>query len=86
MKQAEVAGCTYVVHYVNDNKDTATYHETITTTSRFRDWLLWVLVFTNITIDIVTDITTGIGVVIAIDIGTVINIYVDRVVCNMVNK
>ena len=57
-----------------------------TITSSFREWLLRVIVFTNIAIDIVTIILVGIGAIIAISIDTFIKILVDSLKCNMVNK
>ena len=53
----------------------------------FSEWLLWVIVFTNIAIDIVT-IIHGIGAVVAINIDIFIKLLslVDKEKCNMVNK
>ena len=66
----------------------ASGHEMATIISSFSEWLLWVIVFTNIAIDIVTIIQTGIGAVVAIDIDILIKLLslVDKVKCNMVNK
>ena len=63
-------------------------HEAAIINSSFSEWLLSVIVFTNLAIDIAKDITTGICVVIAI-IGTFIKnkkILVDKVNYDMVNK
>ena len=56
--------------------------------SSFSEYLLWIIVFTNIAIDIVTIIQTGISAVVAINIDTFIKLVslVDKVICNMVNK
>ena len=67
------------------NTHAASSHETAIIISSFSKWLLWVIVFRNTAIDIVTDITTGICVIMAI-IGTFIKILVDKVNCDMVNK
>ena len=67
------------------NTHVASSHEAAIIISSFSKWLLWVIVFTNTGIDIVTDITTGICVIMAI-IGTFIKILVDKVNNDMVNK
>ena len=67
------------------NTHAANSHETAIIISSFSKWLLWVFVFRNTAIDIVTDITTGICVIMAI-IGTFIKILVDKVNYDMVNK
>ena len=67
------------------NAHTASSHEAAIIISSFSKWLLWVIVFRNTAIDIVTDITTGICVIMAI-IGTFIKILVDKVNYGMVNK
>ena len=85
-KQAVVAGRTYGCHIGTTSKDAASSHEMATIISSFSEWLLWVIVFTNIAIDIVTIILTGIGAVISINIDTFIKISVDKVKCNMVNR
>ena len=59
------------------NTHAASSHETIIIISSFSRWLLWVIVFRNTAIDIVTDNTTGICVIMAI-IGTFIKILVDK--------
>ena len=86
IKQAVFAGCTCGCHIGTTNKDADSDHELAQIISRFSEWLLWVIVFTNIAIDIVTIILTGIGAVIAINIDTFIKRSVDIVKCNMVNK
>ena len=58
-KQVVVAGRTRGCHIGTTNKDAASGHEMATIISSFSEWLLWVLVFTNIPIDIVTIILTG---------------------------
>ena len=85
-KQAVVAGHTCGCHIGTTNKDAAIGHEMATIISSFSEWLLWVTVFTNTAIDIVTIILTGIGAVIAIDVDTFIKLSADKVKCNMVNK
>ena len=85
-KQAVIAGRTCGCHIGTTNKDTAGGHEMATIISSFCEWLLWVIVFTNIAIDIVTIILTGIGAVIVINIDIFIKRPVDKVKCNMVNK
>ena len=67
------------------NTHAASSHEAAIIISSFSKWLLWVIVFTNTAIDVVTDITTGISVIMAI-IGTFIKILVDKVNYDMVNK
>ena len=70
------------------NTNPVSDHEAAIINSSFSEWLLWVIVFTNTAIDIVSDITTGICAVIAI-IGTFIKnkkILVDKVNYDMVNK
>ena len=67
------------------NTHAASSHEAAIIISSFSKWLLWVSVFTNTTIDIVTDITAGISVIMAV-IGTFIKILVDKVYYDMVNK
>ena len=52
-----ISGC----HIETTNKYAAGGHETATIISSFSEWLLWVIVFTNIAIDIVTNITNAIG-------------------------
>ena len=71
-KQAVVAGRTCGCHIGTTNRDAVSGHEMTTIISSFSEWLLRVIVFTNIAIDIVTLIKTGIGAVIAIDIDTFI--------------
>ena len=84
-KQAVVAGRTCGCHIGTTKRDAASGHEMATLISSFSEWLLRVIVFTNIAIDIVTLIQTGIGAVIAIDIDTFIKRPVDKVKCSMVN-
>ena len=67
------------------NTHAASNHEAAIIISSFRKWFLWVIVFTNTAIDIVTDITTGICVIMAI-IGAFIKTLVDKVNYDMVNK
>ena len=85
-KQAVFSGYTCGCHIGKTNKDAASGHEMATIISRFGEWLLWVIIFTNIAIDIVTIILTGVSAVIAINIDTFIKRSVDKVKCNMVNK
>ena len=67
------------------NTHAASSHEAAIIISSFSKWLLWVIVFRNTAIDIVTDITTGICVIMAI-IGTFIKILVDKVNYDIVKK
>ena len=67
------------------NTHAASSQEAAIIISSFNKWLLWVIVFRNMAIDIVTDITTGICVIMAI-IGTFIKILIDKVNYDMVNK
>ena len=85
-EQAVFSGYTCGCHIGETNTDAASGHEMVTIISRFSEWLLWVIVFPNTAIDIVTIILTGIGAVIAINIDTFIKRSVDKVKCNMVNK
>ena len=85
-QQAVFPGYTCGCHIGKTNKDAASGYEMATIISRFSEWLLWVIVFTNIAIDIVTIILTGIGAVIAINTDTFIKRAVDKMKCNMVNN
>ena len=79
-----IAGYTCGCHTSMKNTDETSGHKTATTISSFSEWMLWVIIFTNTAIDIVTYITTDTCVVIAI-IGTFIKLLVETI-CNMVNK
>ena len=89
IKQAVVTSCTCGCHTRYDKhkpsqRPQSSYH----INSSFSEWLLWVIVFTYTTIDMVKDIMTGICVAIAI-ISTFIKnkkIFVDKVNYDMRNK
>ena len=74
-KQVVFAACTCGCHIGKTNQDAASGHEIATTMSSFSEWLLWVIVFTNIAIDNVTIILTSIGAVFAINIDAFIPTY-----------
>ena len=85
-KQAAVADRARGCHIGTTNKDATNDQEMATIISSFSEWLLWVNIFPNIAIDIVTIILAGIDAVIAINIDTLIKMIVDKVKCNMVNR